>query len=72
MANQIIDLAPDMAVRADQITKVWVSNNGDVLIKLREGTTHSVEQQCGETPYQTSCRIKAQIEAALAERKNPL
>lgn len=72
MANQIVDLASNMAVRADQITKVWVSNSGDVLIKLREGTTHSVEPQHGETPYQTSCRIKAQIEAALATYKTPL
>nr|WP_241391886.1 hypothetical protein [Serratia proteamaculans]ULG15989.1 hypothetical protein 591p_00138 [Serratia proteamaculans] len=66
MANKLIDLTADTTVRADEVTKVWVSNNGEVLVKLREGATHTVDRQYGETAYQTSTRIKAQIEAALA------
>lgn len=66
MANKLIDLTADTTVRADEITKVWVSNNSGVFVKLREGATHTVDRQYGETPFQTSARIKAQIEAALA------
>lgn len=66
MANKLIDLTADTTVRADEVTKVWVSNGGDVFVKLREGATHTVDRQCGETPFQASARIKAQIEAALA------
>ncbi|MBQ0955096.1 hypothetical protein [Serratia symbiotica] len=66
MANKLIALTAETTVRADEITRVWVSNDGDVFAKLRDSAIHTVDRQYGETPFQASARIKAQIEAALA------
>ncbi|MGL9774517.1 MAG: hypothetical protein ACR5LG_12925 [Sodalis sp. (in: enterobacteria)] len=65
MANQFVEIRDDVAVAAD-INKVWVSNGGEVFVKLRDGVAHTVDVAYGETPFQASTRIKTQIEAALA------
>ncbi|USS96497.1 hypothetical protein M5J15_06330 [Serratia symbiotica] len=61
MANKLIALTAETTVRADEITRVWVSNDGDVFAKLRGSAIHTVDCQYGETPFQASARIKAQI-----------
>ncbi|MEN3260138.1 hypothetical protein AAH678_15530 [Sodalis endosymbiont of Spalangia cameroni] len=66
MANQFVEIRDDVAVIAADITKVWVSNSGEVFVKLRDGAVHTVDVAYGETPFQASARIKAQIEAARA------
>lgn len=66
MANQFIEIRGDVAVIAADITKVWVSNGGEVFVKLRDGAVHTVDVAYGETPFQASTRIRTQIEAALA------
>lgn len=66
MANQFIEIRGDVAVIAADITKVWVSNGGEVFVKLRDGAVHAVDVAYDETPFQASTRIKNQIEAALA------
>lgn len=66
MANQFIEIRGDVAVIAADITKVWVSNGGEVFVKLRDGAVHTVDAAYGETPFQASTRIRTQIEAALA------
>lgn len=66
MVNQSIALRDDVAVIAREITKVWVSNGGEVFVKLRDGAVHTVEAAYGETPFQASIRIKTLREAALA------
>ncbi|MEN3259870.1 hypothetical protein AAH678_14160 [Sodalis endosymbiont of Spalangia cameroni] len=66
MTNQRIAIRGEVTVRAAEIAKVWVSNGGEVFIKLCGGAVHAVALLHGETPFQTSMRIKAQIKAARA------
>ncbi|MGL9774718.1 MAG: hypothetical protein ACR5LG_14255 [Sodalis sp. (in: enterobacteria)] len=58
MANQFVEIRDDVAVIAGEITKVWVSNGGEVFVKLREVAVHDVDIAYGETPFQASTHIK--------------
>ncbi|MGL9772874.1 MAG: hypothetical protein ACR5LG_00170 [Sodalis sp. (in: enterobacteria)] len=58
MANQFVEIRDDVAVIAGEITKVWVSNGGEVFLKLRDGAVHAVDVAYGETPFRRQLTSK--------------
>ncbi|MCP1065741.1 hypothetical protein M5G07_10670 [Serratia symbiotica] len=51
MANKLIALTAETTVRDDEITRVWVSNDGDIFAKLRDSAIHNVDRQYGGNPF---------------------
>lgn len=65
MANKMISLSNELSVSADEITRVWTTNSGNVYVKLRDGDTVDVARKYGETPWQAAERIRNQIAGGL-------